>query len=83
MKNIEDYINLAETAMIRQTDYSYYRYSLVVRQRKLTCIASPGMMVDDIFCCGLTRHQLEHGLTNGEWTRMGDKVMKVMKELRL
>lgn len=83
MENIEDYINLAEAAMIRQTDYSYFRYALVVRAYKLLCISATGKMVGDIHIDTITRHQLINGLTDGEWSRLGDKVMRVMKELRL
>lgn len=81
--NIEDYINAAEVAMIRQTDHSYYRYALVVRAEKLLCIAAAGLITGDVRIDTITRYQLEHGLTSAEWTRIGDKIMKVYKELRL
>lgn len=81
--NIEHYINLAEAAIIEQHDHSYYRYALVVRSNELICIASAGLMTGDVRIDVITRCQLEHGLTSAEWTRLGDKVMKVFKELRL
>lgn len=82
MKNIEDYINMAEQAMAKQTDHSYYRYSLVVRAGKLTCIAATGKMMDDVHVVTFTHLQLVTGFTTAEWTRVGNKVMKIMKELR-
>lgn len=81
--NVEYYTNLAHDAMVRQTDYSYGTYALVVRSQKLICIAATGKMEDDINVTEITRHQLENGMTSAGWLRLGDKVMKVFKELRL
>lgn len=78
--NPYEMLNLAETAMIEQTDRSWLRYMLVIRGRKLHCISTRTQLPADTAVYEITVYHLNHGLDSKEWHELQTSMWRLREE---
>lgn len=81
--NKGELILAAGEAIGRCTDHTHNRYHLMLRKGTLYCIPALDCCVDDTLVIVLTLHQLEQGLSDSEWSRVGDKLVEIYERLTL
>jgi hypothetical protein len=78
--NQEQAENLIEKAILDAKLTHAWRWSIVMRNRKVLCIPRRSRFSNDEVIVELTRQQITHGLTPEMWTAFGRSLVKYWKE---
>ncbi len=74
--------NMIAEAIANRDKTVIERFKLVFDDNKIQCISRSKAVHDSFYICSITEQQINEGFSGPEWTRLTNKAILIIKELK-